>query len=212
MKKFKLYIVDFDGTIINSFEGLKVFYRAIFGEIGHTVSDEECYLFTKMSLQAAFEYKTHSSDPELIKRFRNKCDEVVATGELLKHNVPFSDTIPFVNYIKEHNIKCGIVTGNVKTHVDMVLDNLGLNDFASFMITSYDLKKQKPDPEGILLSLEMANYKGDKKDVCYVGDAYNDFLAAKAAGVTPVMIDRHNEYKESDEYIVIKDLMELFED
>lgn len=210
MKKYDLYIVDFDGTIIDSFEGLKTFYRATFGEIGYEVSDEECYNYTKMSLQEAYALKTNSDDPEMMKRFRKKCDEMVASRVLLKHNNLFEDTLPFVNYIKDNKVPCGIVTGNDLTHVNMVLNNHHINDFYSFMVTTNELTKQKPDPEGLLLLIKKSGYQGDKKNVCYIGDAHNDFLAAKAAGITPIMIDRHNELENNDEYLIIHDLMDLF--
>ena len=57
----------------------------------------------------------------------------------------------------------------------------------------------------------MLKYEGDKKDVAYVGDAMNDVLAAKAAGVVPILLDRNDEFKDSPEYIRIKSLKELLE-
>lgn len=212
MKRFNLYIIDFDGTLIDSYNGLKTFYHQIFSYIGYPVTDEECFKFTKMSLQEAFYLKTHSTDPKLIQKFTDKCNAVVATRELLKYNIPFKDTFPFINYIKDNNIPCVLVTGNVMHHIQMVYDNLGIPNFTIFNICSSDIKKQKPDPEGLLLSLERFNYQGDKKDVCYIGDAYNDYLAAKAAGITPIMIDRLNEFQNLDDAIIIHDLMELFND
>ena len=211
MKRFKLYLVDFDGTLINSFNGLYYFYREIFKVVGHEVTKEEAFLFTKISLQEAYQRVVNNDDPELIKRFIDKCDEVVHSGVLLDLNTAYLDTIPFVNYIKDNNLLCGIVTGNDEKHIKMVLNNLHINDFYSITVCSRELEHQKPHPEGILKALEKANYTGDKKDVCYIGDAYNDALAAMRAGVTPILLNRNNEYKENEDYILIHSLIDLFD-
>lgn len=209
MKKFKVYLIDFDGTLINSFNGLVVFYNAIFNAVGVEITKEDCYLFTKMSLQEAYQRKVKDDSKDKMKLFLNKCDEMVDSGVLLKHNIPYLDTIPFINYIKDNNIVSGIVTGNTMVHCKMVFDYNGIDHFYKTYVDSKELTYQKPHPEGILKALEKLHYQGDKKDVCYVGDALNDFYAARDAGVTPVLLDRNNEYKESEEYILIHSLVDL---
>ena len=209
MKRFKVYIIDFDGTLIDSYKGLPIFYRHAFGAIGYDVSDEEAYHFSKISLQAAFKEKVNKE--ELLPAFQKACYSIIDTEVLLPYNVLYKDSTSFINYIKDNSLSCALVTGNARRHVDMVLHNVKANDFLSATITSESLHKQKPDPEGINLALEMLNYHDNKEDVCYIGDAYNDFLAAKAAGVTPVLLDRFNEYKENEEYILIKSLTELID-
>ena len=56
----------------------------------------------------------------------------------------------------------------------------------------------------------MINYKGDKKDVCYVGDSINDCLAAVNAGIVPILLDRDDEYPDTP-YLRIKSLKELLD-
>lgn len=207
MKRYKLYIVDFDGTLIDSYKGLPIFYNYAFGAIGYKVSEEEAYHFSKISLQQAFIEKVNK--PELLPAFKEACFSIIDTRILLPYNVLYEDSTPFINYIKDNTLACALVTGNARRHVDMVFDNLGVKDLFNIEVTSENLQKQKPDPEGINLVLKELNYIGDKKDVCYVGDSYNDFLAASSAGVTPILLDRFNEYKENEDYILIHSLTEL---
>ena len=56
----------------------------------------------------------------------------------------------------------------------------------------------------------MLNYQGDKKDACYVGDSLNDCIAATRAGIVPILLDRDNEYPDS-EYLRIRSLKELLD-
>ena len=209
MKDYKIYIVDFDGTLIDSYEGLPIFYRHAFGAFGYTITDEDAYRFSKMSLEAAYIEKINK--PELEEEFSKKCYEIVNTDTLLPYNKLFSDTLPFINYIKDKGVPFVIVTGNSHVHVKKVLKNLGIDEYFTDIITSEDLKNQKPDPEGINLVLNKCHFFGDLKDVCYIGDAYNDFLAAKNAGVTPILVDRFNEFKENEDYLLVHSLLDILD-
>ena len=207
MKHYKAYILDFDGTLIDSYDGLSMFYDETFGAIGYQVTEEEKRYFPKISLQEAYAKKVNR--PDLLDDFTKAAWNLVDSGLLLKHNKLYKDTLPFINYLKDNKIPNAIVTGNATKHVNLVLNNLEINNFYDTIVCSIDIEKQKPDPEGILLAIKRLNYQGDLKDICYVGDAYNDYLAAKRAGVTPILIDRHNEFEKSDEYIRIEHLEEL---
>ena len=208
MRDFKIYIIDFDGTLIDSYKGLPIFYNYAFGSIGYHVSEEEAYHFSKISLQEAFIEKVNKE--ELLPKFKEACISIIDTKILLPYNILYNDSTPFINYIKDNKLSCALVTGNARRHVDMVFDNLGVKDLFKVEITSENLTKQKPDPEGINLVLKELGYTGDKKDVCYIGDSYNDYLAASRAGITPILLDRFNEYKKSEDYILIHSLEELF--
>ena len=56
----------------------------------------------------------------------------------------------------------------------------------------------------------MIGYKGDKKNVCYVGDSLNDCIAATKAGIVPILLDRNNEYSDAP-YLRICSLKELLD-
>ena len=69
----------------------------------------------------------------------------------------------------------------------------------------------KPNPQPLNVALKMLSYKGDLKDVAYVGDAMNDVLAAKAAGITPILLDRDGIFPDGKDYIRIHSLKDLLD-
>ena len=83
-------------------------------------------------------------------------------------------------------------------------------DFFAVLVGNREAPNPKPSPEPILKALEMINYQGDKKDVCYVGDSINDCIAAINAGITPILLDRDDEYLDAP-YLRIKSLRELLD-
>ena len=106
----------------------------------------------------------------------------------------------------------GIVTSNNVPHVRDVLKKFDMQkDFFNVLVGNREAPNPKPSPEPILKALEMINYKGDKKKVCYVGDSLNDCIAASKAGIVPILLDRDDEYKDAP-YQRIKSLRELLEE
>ncbi len=209
MKKFKVYICDFDGTLVDSYSSLNLFYTYSLAPFGVVINDETTYEFAKLSFQEVVE-KYIPNKEDQIKSYQ-LADELVETHTLLKFNKLYAETPDFINFILKNNLTSALVTGNDRTHVSDVLKNLNIPFFFNASVFTKELTKQKPDPEGINKVLEQLNYKGDLKDVCYIGDAYNDFLAAKNAGVTPILIDRKNEFPDSEEYIRLPNLKPIFE-
>lgn len=207
MRTFKIYLIDFDGTLINSYDGLYHFYNDVFNPFGETISKEEAYYFSKISLEAAFDIKI--KDRNKYEDFKKKCYEVIDTKVLLKYNKPFPDALKLIDFLARNNYPSAIVTGNALKQVQYVFNALELPKFYNTIISGDNIEKQKPDPQGINRALEALNYQGELKDVAYIGDSYNDFLAAKNAGVTPILVDRFNEFPPSDKYIRITSLEKL---
>ena len=105
----------------------------------------------------------------------------------------------------------GIVTSNHATHVRDVLKKFDMQkDFFNVIVGNKEAPTPKPSPEPILKALEMIGYKGDKKNVCYVGDSINDCVAATKAGIVPILLDRDDEYKNVP-YLKIRSLNELLD-
>ena len=126
-------------------------------------------------------------------------------------NHPYEETYDFLEYVKLNHIRTGIVTSNRTHHVKDVLKVMDIpEDSFDIYVGNKEYERFKPHPDPILKALEIGKYEGDLSDVVYIGDAMNDALSAIAAGVDAIIIDRFDEYPDSDKYMKIHNLMELF--
>ena len=85
--------------------------------------------------------------------------------------------------------------------------NIYHNYFNTYIVFDKSVEV-KPSPKPILMALSELGYKGDLKDVVYIGDSHNDCLAAINAGISYYLIERDED--RDLEFPKIYSLMELF--
>lgn len=80
------------------------------------------------------------------------------------------------------------VISNSNGAIRSILDGLGLTRHLDFVLDSYEVGMEKPDPRIFRLALERAGVRAD--EAVYVGDLYSvDVLGARAAGLSAVLLD-----------------------
>ena len=210
MKKYDLYLFDFDGTLINTMEALEFVFVVSYGHVGMTFDPKDTVDFSRISLTDG--YARMKGKSENWKAFCKYIDISLDFPEALHRNHPYPETHEFLDYIRKNNIPCGIVTSNDSIHVQKVLDNFEVpDDTFSFIIGNKQCDAFKPHPDPILKALKRYNYKGPLDRVVYVGDGSNDMQCANNAGVDAILVDRIDAFEDSDKYTRIHNLMELFQ-
>jgi HAD superfamily hydrolase (TIGR01548 family) len=72
-----------------------------------------------------------------------------------------------------------LFTGRTRTELDHTLDRLKTRQYFTQIVTMDDVRRLKPDPEGLLRLLG----KLDPRDAVYLGDNVDDALSSQRAGV-----------------------------
>jgi putative hydrolase of the HAD superfamily len=94
----------------------------------------------------------------------------------------------------------GLVTGvvsNADGRVEAVLRRLGLAPHLDLVVDSHLEGVEKPDPEIFQRALDRLSLSAPR--TLYVGDIYSiDVLGARAAGLTPVLLDPLGGYPDAD--------------
>lgn len=211
MKKYKLYLFDFDGTLFDTIPSLEHVFVEAYKVVGINISPKESKeLARKPLLEPYLEKGGKMTD---FQKFVDKIGDNLNTKETVELSKKYFDTDIFLKYLKNNNIYCGIVTSNNKNHVQDILNffNIPLDIFSIYVGNNeYDKDKFKPHPDPILAALKLDERHIDKKDVIYVGDALNDCKCAINAGVNCLLLDRDHEFNDINEYDKVYSLMEIF--
>ena len=211
MKKYDLYLFDFDGTIVNSLKSLEEIFVRAFKAVGIEVKREDCLLYTRQPLEVTYEEVHAPIDKADI--FVSEIRRLLEDHEISQMTESYADVLPVLAKMRGMGIQFGIVTSNGESHVEEVLDIVGIQkEWFSIIIGHDQVPETKPNPRPVLYALEKLNWTKGKSSVVYVGDAINDMLCANAAGVDAILLDRLNEFEPSNQYVLIKDLTDLLKD
>ena len=102
-----------------------------------------------------------------------------------------------VSEIKRRGYRMGVVS-NAEGRVEQDLDSAGYRGLFETVIDSHVVGVEKPDPRIFHLALERMTASAET--AVYIGDVPSvDIVGARAAGVAPVLLDRHDLYVDVDE-------------
>jgi putative hydrolase of the HAD superfamily len=101
------------------------------------------------------------------------------------------------------------VVSNANGTLHRAFERLGLTQAVDSIFDSYDEGVEKPDPRFFHLALERTG--ADAGTTLHIGDLYHvDVVGARAAGITPVLLDVADLYQGCD-CMRVRSLMELVE-
>lgn len=189
--KFKAYLFDCDGTIVDSMPLHFVAWSRALGEHGCTFSEERFYAWGGMPVKAiiAALNEEHGLNmpmeqtADAKERYYNELiEELKAVPEVLAHIEDQQGRIPFA-----------VVSGSTRDSVELSLGTLGLLDRFDTLVCAGDYAKGKPDPEPFLTA---AQRLGVKPEECLVfEDAETGVASARAAGMAVVKVPLPHERK-----------------
>ncbi|MFH1916888.1 MAG: HAD family phosphatase [Nanoarchaeota archaeon] len=167
---------DLDGTIIDSEPVHRSAWIKAAAKTGISLS-EEMLMSQRGKTDAEFTRTVHPSfSPDEINEFVALKQGYVS--DTILNAVIFPGFQAVLNELQTKNIPVGICTSAGRWFVDKVIEKY---PFLKIVTISSDMvSKGKPDPEPILLTFKNMGVKIEEG--LYIGDAYNDYLAAKAAG------------------------------
>lgn len=203
MKRYDLYIFDFDMTLFDSKEGVKKAYRKAFAAVGFPFDEKETPTYILESLDSTF--RRFSDSPckhrEFVAAFINESGRSAASNAAI-----FPETAEVLKALSDDRKRMCIASGAKEEKITGILSAHGLLGYFDHIIGYERTIYPKPSPYS--LDWCISQYTMSRDRVCYVGDSPNDMLAAKAASVDGIYISRgdHIDSPYSEE---IHDLREL---
>lgn len=108
-----------------------------------------------------------------------------STGETFKVQ---NGAIELLEYLIKKQITLGVMT-NYDPRITFMLKNLGLSHYFKFILSSYEVKFEKPDVQIFREAELYVNYGLDRKSFLHVGDSYLfDFKGAEDAGWSACLV------------------------
>ncbi len=193
MKEFDVYLFDFDGTLVDSYESLVLVFEGAYSAVNVKVPEGYTLRLMRCPLYVGYEELNGPQNEASKKLFGDEIIRLLDDEEVLKATKAYPEVEETLKELVNRGKKLGIVTSNNKKHVREVLRFLGIDEsLFSIIVGNEETKKHKPNPDPIYKGLELLNV--GKNGVCYVGDARDDMASAINAGVAPVLVDRKDEY------------------
>jgi len=98
----------------------------------------------------------------------------------------------FLEMLRQNNILMAVCSGALLAEINLILEGAKLTPFFEVIVSAEQIKKGKPAPDGLLLTLQKLNKKNENPitaDQCIViEDSRWGLEAAKAAGMHPVAV------------------------
>lgn len=172
MKNIKLIIFDLDGVLINSLKNMEYALDKTNKKLGLNLNFNKYKRFIGLPFfEILKKIGVKKNFNEIKKNYQyfsqKKIDKIKISKskiiELQKLKKKFELTI-FTSKDKKRTLKI-----------------IKKNNYFSYIVSSDELKKGKPHPDGIYKILKAT--KSNKKDAIYVGDSLYDYKAAKKAKV-----------------------------
>ena len=93
-----------------------------------------------------------------------------------------------LEYLKEKGISASILTNNAKKPTVEVLERFNISDYFDLVIAREDVKKMKPDKEGLEVIVQKLKLNPDK--AVFVGDSWVDGVAAVKANIRFILFNK----------------------
>ena len=183
----KLILVDLDGTLFDTVAVNAASYRAALEEVGSTVTDEYYAAYCNGGYYKTFLCPLLGGDPapELVEQVhdRKKALYAACLGAARKNEALFA-----LLHAMRGTAHLALVTTGSRRNATEILDYFHCRELFELILTSEDVTRNKPDPEGYLTA--MARFGADAAHTMIFEDSAPGLAAARATGAAVFAVDR----------------------
>ena len=189
MREYTLYLFDFDNTLFDTRCGIEAILREALPVLGVEYgpdSFDECLGLTMDQV-----YDRYMGDDRSRYRDFERSFMSVVMSDAYLGAPPFPETARMLESLRARGKRIGVVSGKKAYKIVNLLRANGLDGYPETVVGFDETDRHKPFPDPILKG--MSFFDVPKDETVYVGDSPNDAMAAEAAGVDCVIVDRHNQ-------------------
>ena len=182
--------------------------RAVIFDFNGTLSQDEpilCEIFVElfaehgkpMSAQEYFDELAGLSDPEVVRTWLGRehpdVDEVIRE-RIVRYRAAVADGSSIPDEVKAavrhaaERVPVAIVSGAAREEIEPVLEAAGLRAAFTVLVSSDDVERGKPEPDGYVRALELLDGDLAPADALVFEDTEAGIAAAKAAGMRCIAV------------------------
>ncbi len=176
--RFEHVIFDLDGTLVDSLGvTFHEFRRTIIMFSGREYKDEEILsLFGPSEVQI---FENLFGKEKALEAYKFYKDNFIKSIDKIK---VFDGIDELLNELKGRGMKVGLFTGRGKELTVEILKRTKIIDYFNFILSSEEVKRPKPYPDGILKLIDLSKTKKEK--TIYVGDSIADVKCGVSSDVS----------------------------
>ena len=181
MHAYRLYLFDFDYTLVNSEPAILKCFHITLQKLGYgDRTDDVLRVTIGLPMVEAVKKILPTDDEEEAKAFVR-----AYTPEADRYMTPgthfFPDTLDVLRALRARGARIGIISSKTRSRIQEKFDETGTSDLIDRIIGIEDVKAPKPAPEGIEAALRA--FGAARQQTLYVGDSVVDAGAAQQAAV-----------------------------
>ena len=178
--KYKNYIFDFDGTLVDSMPTFAVVMLRILDENGIGYKEDIIKIITPLGYAGTAKYFIELGIKSTITELTAKMNEYARSE--YENTVPAKETvIETLLELKRQGARLNVLTASPHVALDPCLKRLGIYDIFENVWSCDDFKTTKADPEIYKMAAERLGVSCE--DVLFLDDNLNADKTAKAAGM-----------------------------
>jgi HAD superfamily hydrolase (TIGR01509 family) len=203
---FAAVFFDMDGLVVDSEPEWLLSETEVTQEFGYSWTHEDQIACLGGPLTRVGEYMSEKCGKQESAEFFTQTLIDTQVNRMRRNTPTMPGAVEIVQQLQERGIKTGLVSASPRIIVDTVLDTLGHNLFP-FSISSNDVEKTKPDPEGYIKAATIANVS--ITDCLIFEDSLTGIKAAQASGAYVIAVPQLVTVRESERVRVIKSLEQI---
>lgn len=189
MNTFKAYFFDMDGTLLDSLPNHVKAWQSVLPQYGIPFEPRDCYMNEGRTSKEVIR--------QLIKRAgkefeQDQIDEIYHRKTQAYRNfgggLPMRGVKQVLDYLTAQGAAIWVVTGGGQTDLYEQLEGFFPGVFSrERMITAFDVKIGKPDPEPYLIAWQRCGFR--KEECCIIENAPLGVRAGHAAGLFTIAVN-----------------------
>ncbi len=183
MSGYKSVILDLDGTLIDSSEGVVDAVNYSLRMLGEREQRPEAITrFIGYSLKIMYPHFSKAPYEELRRHFQDRAAHTIVTST---RPLPGADIV--LRELSRRGYTLAVASTKITRHIEGIISKCGWREFISVFSGGDEVEQVKPAPE--ILNLTLSRMNADPAQTMMIGDTINDVHAARAASLTVTAVN-----------------------